>query len=140
MKKFGRFKTLYYLCSRKPTIRWSGFYLWMWDANRSMTNLFRTLAVDGYLRSVEVINAEIKNVTRLFVRFLANTDDTDILENVRYYLEEYVESTDIKVTPYYTHDDQWGIIVKYVDEGGCDREVEVSNNTIYEMASFVCVC
>lgn len=111
----------------------------MWVANRSMTNFFKTLAVDAYLKSVETIKAEQTSVARMVVRYLANADDANLLislkENIADDLE--IDSESLAVVPFYVHDDQWGVYAKYTDEYD-DHCIEVSVDKIYEFAWCLC--
>ena len=104
-----------------------------------MTNFFKTLAVDAYLKSVEVIKAEQTNVARMVVRYLANADEANLLislkENIADDLE--IDSESLAVVPFYDHDDQWGIYAKYTDEYD-DHCIEVSVDKIYEFAWNIC--
>lgn len=108
-------------------------------APRSMTNFFKTLAVDAYLKSVETIKAEQTNVARMVVRYLANTDDANLLISLKETLADYLEvdSEILEVVPFYDHDDQWGIYAKYTDEYD-DHCIEVSVDKIYEFAWCLC--
>jgi hypothetical protein len=100
-----------------------------------MTNFFKTLAVDAYLKSLETIKAEQTNVARMVVRYLANADDANLLtllgENLAQDLE--IDSESLAVVPFYDHDDQWGIYAKYDDH--C---IEVSVEKIHEFAWCLC--
>jgi hypothetical protein len=104
-----------------------------------MTNFFKTLAVDAYLKSLETIKAEQTNVARMVVRYLANADDANLLtllgENLAQDLE--IDSESLAVVPFYDHDDQWGIYAKYTDEYD-DHCIEVSVEKIHEFAWCLC--
>lgn len=136
---FGGFIFLFYICTCKPTIRWSGFYLWMWDANRSMTQLYRVLATDAYLKAEQTIKAEQTNVARMTARYLANTDDANLLVLLKETLADYleVESETLEVVPYYQSDDQWGVQAKYTDEYD-DHCIDICVEKIYDFAWNLC--
>ena len=103
------------------------------------TNFFQTLAVDAYLKSVEVIKAEKTNVARMVVRYLADANDDSVLSFIKENLADYydTDAEKLKVNIYYCMDDQWGIGVEYHDEYD-DYCEEVPINKIYEFASLVC--
>lgn len=104
-----------------------------------MTNFYKTLAVDAYLKAEQTIKAEQTNVARMTARYLANADDANLLillrENLAQDLE--VDSEILEVVPFYDHDDQWGIYAKYTDEYD-DHCIEVSAEKIYEFAWNLC--
>ena len=104
-----------------------------------MTNLYKTLAVDAYLKSVEIIKAEQTNVARMFVRFLASADDDNLMSVIKDRLADVVETDydNIVVDVYYEHDDQWGIRVVYHDEYD-EYTYDVPESQIYEFAYLVC--
>lgn len=104
-----------------------------------MTNLYKTLAVDAYLKAEQTIKAEQTNVARMTARYLANTDDANLLTLLKETLADYLEvDTEIlEVVPFYDHDDQWGIYAKYTDEYD-DHCIEVSVEKIHEFAWYLC--
>lgn len=104
-----------------------------------MTNLYKTLAVDAYLKSVKTIKAEQTNVARMVVRYLANSDDTNLLDVLKETIADDLEidTESLAVVPFYDHDDQWGIYAKYTDEYD-DHCIEVSIEKIYAIAWNLC--
>ena len=108
-------------------------------APRSMTNFYKTLAVDAYLKSVETIKAEQTNVARMVVRYLANAEDTSLLDVLKETIADDLEidTESLAVVPFYDHDDQWGIYAKYTDEYD-DHCIEVSVEKIYNFAWNLC--
>lgn len=104
-----------------------------------MTNFYKTLAVDAYLKSVETIKAEQTNVARMVVRYLANSDDTNLLDVLKETIADDLEidTESLAVVPFYDHDDQWGIYAKYTDEYD-DHCIEVSIEKIYAIAWNLC--
>lgn len=104
-----------------------------------MTNLFRVLAVDAYLKSVETIKAEQTSVARMTVRYLANTDDANLLDALKETIADDLEidTESLALVPFYDHDDQWGIYAKYTDKYN-DHCIEIGVDTIYKFAWNLC--
>ena len=104
-----------------------------------MTNFYKALAVDAYLKSVEVIKAEKTNVARMFVRYLADADDDNLMTTIKDSLADYYETEvdTLKMDIYYHSDDQWGIRVTYHDEYD-EYSEEVPMTKIYEFAYYAC--
>jgi hypothetical protein len=104
-----------------------------------MTNLYRVLAVDAYLKSLEVIKAEKTNVARMAVRYLANSNDANLLDTLKETIADDLEidTESLAVVPFYENDDQWGIQANYTDECG-DHCVNVSVEKIYDFAWSLC--
>lgn len=104
-----------------------------------MTNLYRVLAVDAYLKSLETIQAEKTNVARMAVRYLANSNDANLMDTLKETIADDLEiDTDsLSVVPFYENDDQWGIQANYTDEYD-DHCVSVSVEKIYDFAWSLC--
>lgn len=103
-----------------------------------MTNLYRVLAVDAYLKSLETIQAEKTNVARMAVRYLANSNDANLMDTLKETIADDLEiDTDsLSVVPFYENDDQWGIQANYTDDD--EHCVNVSVEKIYDFAWSLC--
>ena len=104
-----------------------------------MTNMFRVLAVDAYLRAEQTIKAEQSNVARMTVRYLANSNDANLLDVLKETIADDLEidTESLTLVPFYENDDQWGIYAKYSDKYD-DYCTEVSAKTIYKFAWNLC--
>ena len=114
----------------------------MWVANRSMTNLYRVLAVDTYLNSMSRVDAleiaitrEKTNACRAFVRYLDCCDDEDVNKLVASCLRDHFEDSELSFVAEYVHDDQWYILLI---KNGETLDTEVDIDVIYDIAYHFC--